>query len=123
MDGEIDLETYTISIIRLNTAFKKLEDNEPINEIKEMFNESYNDLNGLYKEIVEDLNQDEVNINEYYLFFSNGKQIFPQYIELLGKIDENELESEITSMITVFSNLNKIAEPFSTSEMIKWVMI
>ena len=119
MDGEIDLETYTISIIRLNTAFKKLEDNEPINEIKEMFNESYNDLNGLYKKIVEDLNQDEVNINEYYLFFSNGKQIFPQYIELLGKIDENELESEITSLITVFSNLNKIAEPFSTSEMIK----
>ena len=123
MDGEIDLETYTISIIRLNTAFKKLEDNEPINEIKEMFNESYNDLNGLYKEIVEDLNQDEVNINEYYLFFSNGKQIFPQYIEHLGKIDETELESEITSLIRVFSNLNKIAEPFSTSEMIKWVMI
>ncbi len=119
MDGEIDLETYTISIVRLNTAFKKLEDHEPISEIKEMFNESYNDLNGLYKEIVEDLNQDEVNINEYYLFFSNGKMIFPQYIELLGNIDEKKLESEITSLITVFRNFNKIAEPFSANEMIK----
>ena len=123
MDGEIDLETYTLSIIRLNSAFEKLENNEPISEIKEMFQESYSDLDKLYHEIVEDLNQEEVNINEYYLFFSNGKQIFPQYIEILESIDNEELDGEITSLMKVFNNLNKIAEPFSANGMMKWIMI
>ena len=113
MDGEIDLELYTISIIRLNTAFEKLENNEDVNEIKNLLNESFNDLNQLYEDIVRDLNQDEVNINEYYLFFSNGKQTFPQYIEILGSIDNIEIEEEITQLMKVFENLNKIAEPFS----------
>ena len=119
MDGEIDLETYTLSIIRLNSAFEKLENNEPISDIKEMFHESYSDLDKLYHEIVEDLNQEEVNINEYCLFFSNGKQIFPQYIEILESIDNEELDGEITSLMKVFNNLNKIAEPFSANGMIK----
>ncbi|WP_407374585.1 hypothetical protein [Methanobrevibacter sp.] len=119
MDGEIDLETYTISIIRLNSALEKIDNNEPISDIKEMFHESFIDLNNLYNEIVEDLNHDEVNINEYYLFFSNGKQIFPQYIEILKSIDNEDLDEEITSLMQVFNSLNKIAEPFSTNDMIK----
>jgi len=119
MEGEIDLETYTLSIIRLNSAFEKLENNEPISDIKEMFHESYSDLDKLYHEIVEDLNQEEVNINEYYLFFSNGKQIFPQYIEILESTDNEELDGEITSLMKVFNNLNKIAEPFSANGMMK----
>ena len=92
MDGEIDLESYTISIIRINTALSKLESNENINEIKELFCESFEDLDKLYRDIVSDLNQEEVNINEYYLFFQNGKQVFPQYIEVLGNIDNDELD-------------------------------
>lgn len=119
MYGEIDLESYTLSIIRLNTAFDKLKNNDDINEIKTMLNDSYNDLNKLYIDIVEDLNQEEVNVNEYYLFFSNGKQIFPQYIEILKNIENYELEDEVSSLINVFENLNKIAEPFSSDEMIK----
>lgn len=123
MDGEIDLELYTLSIIRLNSALEKLENQDSINEIKKMFSKSAEDLNRLYEDIIKDLNQDEININEYYLFFQNGKQIFPQYIELLGDIDNEELDDEITSLITTFNNFNKISDAFPQNEMIKWIMI
>ena len=112
MYGEIDLESYTISIIRLNTAFQKLEDNAEVLEIKNLFEESYNDLQKIYLDIVDDLNQDEVNLNEYYLFFANGKQTFPQYIEALKSINNEELESSVNSLLNVFENLNKIAKEF-----------
>ena len=116
MYGEIDLETYTISIIRLNTAFEKLE-NSNVSEAKELFEESSTDLQKLYEDIVEDLNRDEVNLNEYYLFFQNGKQTFPQYIEVLGKIEESELQEVVSSLMNVFSNLNKIADGFKGDDL------
>ncbi len=119
MDGEIDLELYTISIIRLNSAFEKLKNNEPTDEIKGMLCDSLNDLNNLYHDIVDDLNQEEVNLNEYYLFFANGRQIFPQYIEVLKEIENNELADTVNSLKNVFSNLNKIAEAFPQNEMIE----
>ena len=112
MYGEIDLESYTISIIRLNTAFQKLEDNADVLEIRSLFEESYEDLQKLYLDIVDDLNQDEVNLNEYYLFFANGKQAFPQYIDALKSIDNEELESSVNSLLNVFENLNKIDKEF-----------
>ena len=109
MYGEIDLESYTISLIRLNSAFQKLDN---VNEAKEMFEESLNDLEKLYRDIVEDLNQDEVNLNEYYLFFQNGLETFPQYIEALSNVDEDELQDVINGLLNVFTNLNKIADGF-----------
>ena len=112
MYGEIDLESYTISIIRLNTAFQKLEDNADVLEIRSLLEESYEDLQRLYLDIVDDLNQEEVNLNEYYLFFANGKHAFPQYIDALKSIDNEELESSVNSLLNVFENLNKIAMEF-----------
>ena len=119
MDGEIDLELYTLSIIRLNNALEKLENSKPTDEIKNMFTQSYKDLHKLYEDIVNDLNQDEINLNEYYLFFKNGKQVFPQYISVLGNIEETELKDIINSLINIFSNLNKISEAFAKNEMKK----
>ena len=113
MHGEIDLETYTISIIRLNSAFQKLEN---IDEVKEMFKESYNDLQRIYLDIVTDLNQNNIILNEYYLFFQNGKQTFPQYIDVLSNIHEKKLQEEVNLLINLFSNLNKIADGFSRSD-------
>ncbi len=109
MDGEIDLELYTISIIRLNSALEKLDSTD---EATALFEESYNDLQKLYEDIVSDLNQDEININEYYLFFQNGKQTFPQIIDVLGSIDNSELQDIINKLLNVFSNLNKISDAF-----------
>ena len=113
MYGEIDLESYTLSIIRLNTAFQKLENSSSTDEVREMFEESFRDLNEIYADIVKDLNRDEVNINEYYMFFQNGRQAFPQYIEVLGSIENAELQESVNSLLNVFTNLNKIAEGFA----------
>lgn len=112
MYGEIDLESYTLSIIQLNTALQKLEDNGEINEIRNLLEESHAELEKLYKDIVDDLNQDEINVNEYYLFFQNGKQTFPQYIEILGNIENSEINDVVMKLINVFRNLNKIADAF-----------
>lgn len=119
MDGEIDLETYTLSIIRLNSAFEKLENDEPLADIRNMLEDSYNDLNKLYHDIVNDLNQDEVNLNEYYMFFENGKQVFPQYIDALGNIENSELDESVNALLRVFNNLNKIADAFPKNEMME----
>ena len=120
VNGELDLELYTISIIRLNTAFSKLEDSE--DEAIELFNESANDLQALYEDILNDLDQDEVNFGEYYLFFENGKQTFPEYISALGAIENKNLTEPMNKLINIFNNLNKIAGAFpAQNEMIKWM--
>lgn len=120
MNGELDLELYTISIIRLNTAIKKLEDSE--DEAVKLFNESADDMQTLYKDIINDLNQEEVNFGEYYPFFENGKQIFPEYISALGSIENEKISESINKLINVFNNLNKIADGFpAQSEVIKWM--
>lgn len=124
MNGEIDLELYTISIIRLNNALEKLETSQNNDDIKEMFKESCRDFEELYKDIISDLNGEEIQFNDYYLFFENGKQVFPQYIDALKKIENEEIEEYIDSLINVFANLNKISKSFpSQQDMVKWVLI
>ena len=104
MNGEIDLELYTISLIRLNTAFQKLDD---VCEALALLNESTDDLERFYNDAVNDLNQEEVNFGEYYPFFENGKQTFPQYIKALGKIENEEFNEVVDKLINIFNNLNK----------------
>ena len=115
MYGEIDLETYTLAILRLNNALEKLETSP--DEVKGMFEESLNDLERIYHDTVDDLNRDEVNVNEYYLFFQHGKQTFPQYIDVLGRIDNEELVDVVNGLLNVFNNLNKIAEGFKGNDL------
>ena len=71
----------------------------------------------MYEDVLNDLNQDEVNFGEYYPFFENGKQTFPQLIDALGKIDNEELNYAVLKIISIFSNLNKIAEAFPAQGM------
>lgn len=124
MNGEIDLELYTISMIRLNNALEKLETSPDSDDIEKMFKESCRDFEELYKDIISDLNEDEIQFNDYYLFFENGKQVFPQYIDALKDINNKDLEKYIDSLINVFSNLNKIAKAFpNQQEMVKWILI
>ena len=120
MNGEIDLELYTISIIRLNNALEKLETSQNNDDIKEMFKESCRDFEELYKDIISDLNGEEIQFNDYYLFFENGKQVLPQYIDALKKIENEEIKEYIDSLINVFANLNKISKSFpSQQDMVK----
>lgn len=108
MNGEIDLELYTISIIRLNNALENIEDEN----IKTTFEEIADNFKDLYQDIINDLNQEEIQFNEYYLFFENGKNTFPQYVETLKEIKNDEIKDNINSIINVFENLNKIAIAF-----------
>ena len=55
--------------------------------------------------------------DEYYMFFQNGRQTFPQYIEALGSIENVELQEVVNSLLNVFTNLNKIAGGFSGGDM------
>lgn len=107
MNGEIDLELYTLSIIRLNTAFMKLEDND--DDAFALFNQSANDLEEFYQDIIDELNQDEINYNEFYPFFENGKHRFPQYINILEEVNENQNNEDIIRIIDVFKNLHRLA--------------
>ena len=118
MNGELDLELYTIAIIRLNTAFQKLDDGNVTDEIAEMFKSSAEDLQTFYEDVIDDINAEEVNFGEYYPFFKNGKVSFPQYIEVLENTEYDELSGSLETLINVFTNLNKIASEFS-DEMIK----
>ena len=42
--------------------------------------------------------------------------MFPQYIEVLGQIDQKELQESVDSLLNVFNNLNKIAEGFGGND-------
>ena len=66
MNGEIDLELYTISIVRLNIAFQKLEDND--DDASTLFEKSADDLEEFYLDVVNDLNQKEIDYNEFCPF-------------------------------------------------------
>ena len=112
MNGEIDLELYTISMINLNNALEK-QDANSFKEIAANFQE-------LYEDIINDLNQEEIQFDEYYLFFENGKNVFPQYIKDLKEIRNEENKESLDSLINIFENLNKIAGAFpSQKDMIK----
>ena len=112
MNGEIDLELYTISIIALNNALE--------NPSEDSFKEVACNFQELYEDIINDLNQEEIQFDDYYLFFQNGKTTFPQYIETLKEIKNEEIKDSTDSLIKIFENLNKIAIAFpSQQDMIK----
>ena len=68
------------------------------------------------EDIINDLNQDDIQFNDYYLFFENGKNVFPQYIETLNEIKTEEIKENVDSLINIFENLNKIAIAFPSQE-------
>lgn len=116
MYAEIDLELFTISIIRLNSAFEKLENNEPIEEVKNMIDESIDDLQKLYDNIDYDLKNNEVSYNEYYLFLQYSSHMLPRYMKDIENIENDELEDNLNNLIAVFDKLNRLAISFYKME-------
>ena len=113
MEGIIDLELYTIAVIRLNNALEKLQEQQLNDEIILLFKESSNDFQELYSDIISDLNQNEILFDEYYLFFENWKQLYPKYMQILESIEHEKLKDSLDSLKEVFNNLKKTAEDFS----------
>lgn len=113
MYGEIDLELYTISMIRLNTAFKKLDDGEADENILSMISDSSTDFEALLNDIVNDLNREEINYNEYDPFFENISQLFPSYIIKLNEYLKNDtLKEKINILIKIFNKILKTSDEY-----------
>lgn len=116
MDGEIDLELYTISLIRLNSIFQKIEDEKIVTDIISDINDCFNDLNQLYEDILNDLSQAEININEYDPFFENGMVMFPEYTkgidEIIEKIDDENLKAALNTLSDLFVKLIKVGNEY-----------
>ena len=116
MDGEIDLELYTVSIIRLNNIFQKVENKENIAEINNNLLKCINDFYKLYKDIVDDFKEGKINCNEYDPFFENGLNTFPTYMkkieELFEKTDNDEFKDNLTVLLTIFSKLIKVGNEY-----------
>ncbi|WP_298500559.1 hypothetical protein [uncultured Methanobrevibacter sp.] len=108
MNGELDLELYTISIIGLNNALETLD--------KTSFEEVCGNFQEFYQDVVNDLNLEEIQMNDYYMFFENGKTVFPQYIQTLKDIENEDIKDSLESLINVFENLNKIASAFPAQQ-------
>lgn len=128
MDGEIDLELYTISLIRLNSIFQKIEDEKIVTDIISDINDCFNDLNQLYEDILNDLSQAEININEYDPFFENGMVMFPEYTkgidEIIEKIDDENLKAALNTLSDLFVKLIKVGnEYFEKRGALKWNLI
>lgn len=120
MDGEIDLELYTISIIRLNSIFQKIEDKKIVTDIISDINDCFNDLNQIYEDILNELSKEEININEYDPFFENGMVMFPEYTksidETIGKIDDENLKVALNSLSDLFVKLIKVGNEYFEKE-------
>lgn len=71
---------------------------------------SSDDFEELYKDILNNLEKDEILIADYYSFFENGKTVFPMYIKALTELDVND--ESVDNLINTFTNLNKIAQAF-----------
>lgn len=112
MYSEVDLELFAISIIRLNSAFEKLDNNEPIEEVKILIDESIEDFQKLYDDLDYDLKNNEISYNEYYLFLQYSSHILPRYIEDIEKIENDELEDNLNNLIEIFDKLNRLAISF-----------
>lgn len=110
MNDEIDLELFTISIIRLNNAFQKLEDFE--DEAIEMIKQSANDLENLYDELMHGLFQEEINMSEYHHFFQYINLTLPRYIDDLNSIEDERLNDCINEVIFVLNKINNLANSF-----------
>lgn len=115
MYGEIDLELYTISMIRLNTAFQKLDDGKVDENIISMISDSSTDFEVLLNDIINDLNQEEINCNEYDPFFENIKKLYPEYIKKISRyleIDDKNLFDKLNSLIEAFNKILKTADEY-----------
>jgi hypothetical protein len=116
---EIDLESYTFAIVKLNTAFNKLENNGCCDEVKTLIKESVDEFETLHENILKDLNHNQTNFDEYLRFFEYGLLTFPRYVEDLKTIENEELKDHMNRLIRVFDNLNKLAIAFCKTEVIK----
>ena len=112
MDGEIDLELFTIAIIQLNNAFQKLNDN--CSDVKESLDSSYENLKELSDSLESIINEEEINATEVEPFFTYSVKMFPEYKTQLANLEnlDDDLNESVINLIEVFDKLHKIADEY-----------
>jgi len=124
MNGEIDLELFTLAIIQLNNAFQKLSENDT--DVKESLDSSYEYLNELSQSLEDMLKEDEINATEVELFSKYALNIFPEYKTQLANLEnlDDDLNESVINLIEVFDKLYKIADDYFKNRMVMmWNMI
>ena len=111
MYTEIDLELYTIAIVRLNTAFEKLNDGNE--DIEDLLDASYKDLKQLSEAISNNLSQNEVN-NEIETFCTYSVVRFISYQNQLQKCRDNNpnLNESLSNLINIFNELYQLSNQY-----------
>lgn len=112
MNGEIDLELFTVTILELNNSFQKLNDGNF--DVKESLDSCYENLKTVYNSLNEILNADEINANEVELFCSYSLNMFPEYKSQLTELDnlDDNLNESVINLIEIFDKLCKIAKDY-----------
>lgn len=82
-----------------------------------MISDSSTDFEALLNDIVNDLNQEEINYNEYDPFFENISQLFPSYIIKLNEYLKNDtLKEKINTLIKIFNKILKTSDEYLKCE-------
>ena len=118
MDGEIDLELFTLAVLKLNSALQKIEnnDNEGVNDL---IKDSNNDFKTLYADVKNDISQEEINYNEYDVFFENIKGKFPGYLDTIGEyietVEDEDINKSLSELLNIFNEYIKTSDEYFKS--------
>ena len=116
MNYEIDLELYTFTLIKMNSAFSKFDNDEFDNEGIELLKESIEDLNKLYQNTLIDLSLREINYGEYDHLLLTVFTAFPRYVKDIENysltVTNDELKLLLNDLAKLLDSFVKIAEDY-----------
>ena len=104
MDYEIDLELYTLTIVTMNSAFAKLEQDEFDDDAIRLLNESLENFNELYQSCLIDLSLAEINYGEYDYFLQNVFMAFPKYVESIESYNQTVINNQLKVLLNELIN-------------------
>ena len=118
MDGEIDLELFTLAVLKLNSSLQKIENNDTAG-VNDLIKDSNNDFKTLYDDVKNDISQKEINYNEYDVFFENIKLKFPGYLDTIGEyietVKDEDINKSLSELLNIFNEYIKTSEEYFES--------
>lgn len=112
MNGEIDLELFTLAILEMNNAFSKLDENN--SDVKHSLDSSHENLKKLSDSLKEITNSEEINDTEVEPFFTFAINTFPGYKNQLANLEnlDDDLNESVINLIEVFDELYRISDDY-----------
>jgi hypothetical protein len=107
MYGEIDFESYSIAIITMNSAFVKLKEDEFDSQGCRLLNESFEDLNTIYQNVLTNIKNENFDYGEYDHFLMNVNTLFPRYVKNVEEYNFNIINNRVKAILNDLINLLK----------------